>query len=850
MIMNTKDFVFLFCGIVVLFLMSCQADSNVVSINETGLHITHEVQEVSLEKSTSIVNWTIVNKDNKALAKSGWTIYFNQIAMIIEDGSTDVGLVVENVKGDYQRIYPDSTFNGLNVGDSISFIQKINYPILRKTFVPSSVYIAYDNGKTAPINNVHYVPFSDEVKQHLRSPTSADIYNKNELLSLKAKADILPISPKPKSYVQTEGTVDFTGKINILSSDFFDKEANQLKDYLSEVFTGTISITALSDNDTGKTIKLIQSPDIAKPSSYLLDVSQEGVSISASHQQGIFYGIQSLRHLIANENYANPSADLSIQNAQVKDEPRFGYRGLMIDVSRNFHSKEAILKSLDLMAFFKLNKFHFHLTDDEGWRLEIDGLPELTDIGSRRGHTTDESDMLYPFYSSGPNADDSYGSGYYTKEDFIEILQYANDRHIEVIPEIDLPGHMRAAIIAMTARYNSLKASGNETGAMEYLLEDFDDESEYSSAQGYNDNAMCICRESAFTFIEKVVDELVNLYNDAGVPIDVFHSGGDEVAYGAWQKSPVCKKFIAETDGLDSTDDLHAYTLNRLKTILAKHDLISAGWEEILLKHGAEGHNTTEINTDFIGDNVRAYVWNAIWGGGREEMAYKLANLGYEVVISNSAQLYLDMAYNTDPEETGLSWSGYTDTKSAFDLVPLDIYKTAGVADIDNFVKGKTPLTEKGKKNILGIQGQIWSETITNEERLFYMMFPKLISVAERAWSAEQPWEAAPANSILNVQKIYWNDFTNTVGNYVLPKLDVEDVRYRVPPPGAIVENGQLKANTLFPGLTIRYTTDGSEPTIQSSEYKSPITISDKVLALKTFTTNGRSSRMVVVDGI
>jgi len=845
MIICYRYFIFLFSSFVILFCFACSSDQDAGSDKETGLHITYKVEEVDLGKSESIVSWTIKNEGTSALPKSGWTIYFNQIAMIIQDGKTDVGLVIENIKGDYQRLYPDSTFTGLNIGDSLSFKQLIKYPILRKSFIPSSPYIAYADGKITSIENFTHIPFSEEIKQNLNAPTPKDIFEKNNVLNLKLKADILPVSPKPKYAKISEGTIQFNSSITISKSKSFGKEADQLKDYLSEVFIGSINIKKDSDDQSNSDIQLIQNEDLDKPSSYKLDVSQNGVIIKASDQQGVFYGIQTLRHLIANSNYSNPSNELSIRYAEIEDEPRFRYRGLMVDVSRNFHSKQAIFKTLDLMALFKLNKFHFHLTDDEGWRLEIDGLPELTDIGARRGHTTDESDMLYPFYSSGPNADNSYGSGYYTKSDFIEILQYANDRHIEVIPEIDLPGHMRAAIIAMTARYNELKAAGNDSEAMKYLLEDFDDESEYSSAQGYDDNAMCVCRESAFTFIEKVIDELVKLYDEAGVPLKVFHSGGDEVAYGAWQKSPVCETFINENPELSSSDDLHAYTLRRLKTILAKHDLKSAGWEEILLKHGKEGHQTTEINPDFLNDDMRAYVWNAIWGGGREEMAYKLANLGYEVVICNSAQLYLDMAYNTEPEEIGLSWSGYTDTKSAFDLVPLDIYKTAGVSDIDNFVKGKTALTEKGKTNILGIQGQIWSETIRKEESLFYMMFPKLISVAERAWSPEQPWEEAPANTILSVQKSYWNDFTNTLGHYVLPKLDVQNVSYRIPPPGAIFENGQLSANTLFPGLTIRYTTDGSEPNINSTEYKSPVSIETENIMLKTFATNGNSSRTV-----
>jgi len=249
-------------------------------------------------------------------------------------------------------------------------------------------------------------------------------------------------------------------------------------------------------------------------------------------------------------------------------------------------------------------------------------------------------------------------------------------------------------------------------------LEDFEDASEYKSAQGYNDNAMCVCKESAFIFIEKVIDELAKMYKEADVHFYVFHSGGDEVAYGAWQKSPICQKFIEANDSINSTDDLHAYTLKRLKKILAKHKVISAGWEEIVLKHTKAGHQGTEIDTNFVSENVRPYVWNAVWGWGREDMTYKLANLGFKVVMCNSAQLYLDMAYNTDPNEIGLSWSGYTNTKSPYDLVPYNIYKTAKVDDYENFVKEKVQLTEFGRENLLGIQGQVWSETLTSKANI------------------------------------------------------------------------------------------------------------------------------------
>jgi len=383
---------------------------------------------------------------------------------------------------------------------------------------------------------------------------------------------------------------------------------------------------------------------------------------------------------------------------------------------------------------------------------------------------------------------------------------------------------------------------GDMDKAEEYLLEDFEDESVYKSAQGYNDNAMCVCKESAFTFIEKVVDELANMYYEASVPFNVFHSGGDEVAYGAWQKSPVCQKFIEANNNIDSADDLHAYTLKRLKKILAKHNVASAGWEEIVLKHTKAGHQGIEIDTNFVQENVRPYVWNAVWGWGREDMTYKLANLGFQVVMCNSAQLYLDMAYNTDPNEIGLSWSGYTSTKSPYDLVPYNIYKTAKVDDYENFIKEKVQLTEESKKNLLGIQGQVWSETLTSKENLEYMLYPKMLALAERAWSTTAGWDDTSHKDIFTKQQTYWNEFANRLGQIYLPQLDRQQIQYRIPLPGAIIKNDTLYANVAFPGLGIKHDAE-SELFKNSKTYNKPLVIESKKVFLKSITTNNRNSR-------
>ena len=242
--------------------------------------------------------------------------------------------------------------------------------------------------------------------------------------------------------------------------------------------------------------------------------------------------------------------ELAIDAVEIEDAPRFGYRGLMLDVGRNFHSKETVKKLLELMAFYKLNRFHWHLSDDEGWRIEIKALPELTAIGSRRGHTKDESDRLVPSLGSGPSAEatGSGGTGFYSQDDFIEVLRFANERHIEVIPEFDVPGHSRAAVIAMAARARRLIEEGKPEAAGEFLLTDPGDKSKYESVQMWHGNVLDVGRDATYRFVNEVIGELADMYRRAGVPLTTIHLGGDEVPEGAWLASPACEGIATTSD--------------------------------------------------------------------------------------------------------------------------------------------------------------------------------------------------------------------------------------------------------------------------------------------------------------
>ena len=770
---------------------------------------------------------------------NSWAIYFSHILGVVDFSSIPEDLIMERIAGDFFKLYPKEGFKLKNEKLFVPYV--LDIIIQRQSDAPGGIYYTIGDGLPVSISNYEVVGINKTILSELPLPTAESRYEANQSLTLLPKSELIPIIPRPNSFSYTGGVYDLNDGLNLKLNSSLAVDLVPITKQFKE--NQDLAVSLVEDNHN---LEISYSKQ-RKSESYKIEVSTEGIEIEVADAEGAFYALQTLASIIDVSDNGNKT----IKHCIIEDAPRFPYRGVHLDVARNFHSKETVLKLLDLMSQYKLNKFHFHITDDEGWRLEIPGLPELTEVGSKRGHTTDERNNLVPHYGSGPEVKGSTGTGFYTRADFIEILQFAKSRHIEVIPEIDIPSHARAAIKSMAARYQKYMDQNNEEEALKYLLHDFDDASEYSSAQNFSDNIVCVCQESTYDFVAKVIDEVVNIYAEADVTLNTIHSGGDELPYGPWQKSPVCKKFIAENSDVSHTDELHAYFMKRFKVIMDKKGLNTAGWEEIVLKHSEDAHHGIVLNEDMLGQSYLPYVWNAVWGWGREDMAYKLANAGYEIVFCNSASLYMDMAYNKDPDETGLSWSGWTTTKSAFDVIPLDIFANAkydkdgnllAQDDIDNKVK----LTIEGSKNFKGIQGQIWCETITSPEKLEYMVFPKMLAIAERAWAAEPAW--SDGNDKL--QQLDWNNFTNILGQIELKKLDQKfgGIKYRLPLPGAKIVNNQLLANVQFPGLMIRYNTDGSEPNENSTLYEEPINIGSQSIKLKTFSTNGRASRIVTMN--
>jgi hexosaminidase len=366
---------------------------------------------------------------------------------------------------------------------------------------------------------------------------------------------------------------------------------------------------------------------------------------------------------------------------------------------------------------------------------------------------------------------------------------------------------------------------------------------------------MNVALPSVYNFVDKVATDLAAMYKEANAPLKTIHMGGDEVPAGVWEKSPAYLSLKEKEKNIRSTDDLWYYYFGKVNSILKAKGLFLSGWEEAALrKTMQDGGKKMTPNPDFVNEHFQVDVWNNVLGWGAEDLAYQLANSGYKVVLSCVSNQYFDMAYYKDFEEPGYYWGGYVDIDKLFYFVPFDYFKNSKEDKFGNpldksiFV-GKQRLTDYGKSNIVGIKGLLWAETLRSSDRMEYMLLPKLLGLAERAWSKDPAW--AMEKDSAKSAALYadaWNKFVNVVGKRELPRLNyyAGGFNYRIPSPGAKVENGKVYANIQLPGFTIHYTIDGKEPTATSNIYKEPIS-AQGTIKLRAFDDRGRGGRSVGV---
>jgi hexosaminidase len=813
------------------------------AFNAHDLSITWEVIQNNYQnKGQSLNALTITNNGKNTFPVAGWKIFFNDAGMLLPASPTG-NVKFDFINGDLFSLTPTATFTEIKPGESarVEFVGED--PVVNITDGPDGFYVVWDTQPDKGYNTAGLTikPFKPS---YVGLITPAIIYDQNKNITDIPEEQLTKVFPTPVSYKETGGYFYYTSKVHFEADPVFKAELASFK-HIPEI-TETIS------SGQSATISLKYKKGLGTEG-YELDVQPNSVTISATNSAGAFYGIQSMEALIAPSAYTSLEKEFKIPCVEIKDEPRFAYRAFMLDVGRNFQPKSEIFKILDVMALYKLNVFHMHLTEDEGWRLEIPSLPELTAVGSKRGHTLDSKHFLPPSHGSGGEIDNKTGTGFYTRTDFIEILKYANKLHIHVVPEFEAPGHARAAVKSMDARYNRLMAEGKKEEAWKYRLSDPDDKSQYSTAQYWTDNVINVSLPSTYNFVETVIDDVVSMYKEAGVPLKTINWGGDEVPHGVWEQSPAYLKLKSTHPEIQSTADLWYYFYGRVNQLMKAKGLYTSGWEEMALrKTKLDGRPFYVPNPDFMPEHLQAEVWNNTLGGGNEDLAYKLANAGYKTVLTPVTNLYFDMAHYKSFDEPGYYWGAFADIDKPFSFIPFDYFKNSKV-DRDglplnrSIFIGKQRLTDYGKSNILGLQCAVWGENIKSTERLEYMLLPRLLGFAERAWAQDPDW-ATEQNTAKSdsLYQIAWVNFLNVLGKRELPRLNYYDggYNYRVPKPGVVLQDGKYFANEQFPGLTIRYTTDGTDPDAKSKIYNDAVTNDGKGLKFRAFDTKGRGSNV------
>ena len=822
----------LFVSMAFLFMLSCTTESKEIEV----VYEIKKMNDGNFDVSLSILNLTNVDFD------SVWSLHWNQQSSIVNNESIPENIKYKYVAGQSYNILSFGKDYHLNSNGSISIDFNQLGIVSRISDLPVGGFIVTNN-------HIIDVKFTYNWKnavgiEKLDAPSSKDRYELYAPGNVLDKSELELIIPTPSKLTLLDGESSLKSEYKVFVDESLNLDINTEKSLFAENFNMVLN------NSTNYDIS-VQYIDNLIEESYKLLIDQNKISIEASDKAGALYGLQSLKQIFLASKLENNT----LKHIYISDAPRFSYRGMLLDISRNFYGPDKIKQILDYLSFFKINHLDFRLTDDEGWRLEIPGLEELTEVGSKRAYTKDEFESLIPMYGSGPDIN-STGSGYLSRVDFIEILQYADNRNIRIIPQISYPSHMRSAIISMDVRYQKYMELGNQEEAEKYLLSDPDDESEYYSAQGFDDNIACICRESAFTFYEKVIDEIYLMYQEAGVDLNKFGVAADELPYGAWQKSPICDQFMEENSISGDYNALYEIMQRRVYDKLSSYNATMTGWDDILLKLTEKNQSETQIKDFFKGDDILLFVWKNDWGQGRQDMIYKYANLGYKTVMSNSSAFYFDMVDDKDLDNIGLSWSGYADYKDMWTVDVYDIFNDSYGVKKNNiskeYIESSEKLNPSNRDNIIGIQSQIWSETIRNEDILDYMFMPNIIVFSQKAWSQDPEWmkisDKTKREFTLNYE---WNKFTNTIGQRVLPIIDniYDGLSYDLPKPGGIIKNDSLYANSVFPGLNIKYTIDGSLPDIESMNYNSPVKLNqDDIVNLRLFDNKGRGGYPIQVD--
>ncbi|WP_303208879.1 glycoside hydrolase family 20 protein [Bacteroides oleiciplenus] len=571
----------------------------------------------------------------------------------------------------------------------------------------------------------------------------------------EANYQVIPL-PQEVSLTQT---TPFKLNENVLiaypeSNTLLQRNAEFLSEYIQQSTGYAPKTKAIAAGEQVKNaITLGLDPGIANKEGYVLTTTPEGISINGQTENGVFYGIQTLRKSIPAEA---KGATILIPAGEIKDEPRFSYRGMHLDVSRHFFPLEFMKKYIDLLALHNMNTFHWHLTDDQGWRIEIKKYPKLTEVGSQRSHTVIGRNTQE--YDNTP-----YG-GFFTQEEAKEIVKYAQERYITVIPEVDLPGHMLAALAA----YPELGCTGGPY--------------EVCPRWGIFEDVLCVGNDETMQFLEDVMAEIVEIF-----PSKYVHIGGDEAPRTRWEKCPKCQARI-KAEGLKADknhtaeDRLQSYCMTRIEEFLNSKGRQIIGWDEIL-----DGD---------VAPNATVMSWRGMEGG------IKAAQLGHDVIMTPTSFCYFDYYQTADTQDEPLGIGGYVPIEKVYSLEPVP-----------------AALTEEQSRHILGAQANLWTEYIHSSEHVEYMILPRMAALAEVQWTQPEKKDFKDfTKRLARLMKFYQRDGFNYAKHVFDLKADFT--------PDTDKKAVTITLSTID-DAPIYYTLDGTEPTTASLKYTEPVVITE-----------------------
>ena len=566
------------------------------------------------------------------------------------------------------------------------------------------------------------------------------------------------VIPRPQEISLTQEK-PFTLSKNVLitypeSNALLKRNAEFLSEYIRQATGYAPKVKAAKERETAKNaIALGLNPDIENEEGYVLTTTSESIQINGRTENGVFYGIQTLRKSIPAEAQ---KADVLLPAGCIKDEPRFAYRGMHLDVCRHFFPIEFIKEYIDLLALHNMNTFHWHLTDDQGWRIEIKKYPKLTETGSMRNRT------VMGKARSGKYDNTPYG-GFYTQEQAKEIVKYAQERYITVIPEVDLPGHMLAAL----ASYPELGCTGGPY--------------EVSPDWGIFEDVLCVGNEKSMQFLEDVMTEITEIF-----PSKYVHIGGDEAPRTRWAKCPKCQARI-KAEGLKSDkrhtaeDRLQSYCMARIEKHLNSKGRRIIGWDEIL-----EGD---------VAPNATVMSWRGTSGG------IKAAQLGHDVIMTPNVYCYFDYFQTADTKDEPLGIGGYVPVEKVYSLNPT------------------ASLTEEQAGHILGAQANLWTEYIPTTEHVEYMVLPRMAALAEVQWTQPEKKDYTDFSKRLpRLMQVYQREGLNYAKHVFDLKTDFT--------PDVDKKAVTVTLSTID-DAPIYYTLNGTEPTTASQKYTEPIVITE-----------------------